>query len=276
VPIIIIILALLNKYEICYYVNDLILTPLNLEFIDCNGILGRIFFFILANTAFIVIFNNSISKDWKLILLYLIGMVGWIISWKSPFSEGKKPSVVLNNNRNWYYNDFVPVSESSQSGIGYIIPESHKENQNFISFSRDSIFITQKINAGLTDLFYQISEKYSLEGNKIQLTSTSIKVNSSLKGIKDIKFIKIINNPMDISYLSLFPTISNEIKEKIKKQINSNFLFQNLGKMNFYIADVNNRGGDYTFDCFYFKSNKELYYTKFCEVGYFHQVYKKH
>lgn len=271
VPFILIILSFINKYEICYFVNDLILNPLNLEFIDGNGILARISFFAVITATSILFFTNSLTRDWKFILVYSISMLGWLISWKSPFSEGKKLSIVLNKNQNWYYNDFAPISVSSLSNVGYLIPESHRENQNFISFSRDSIFITQKINAGVTDLFYQIAEKYSLEGNKIQVLPSSIKLTCSFKGLNDIKYMKNINNSKDFSYLSQLPNISNENKEKIKDQINSNFLFLNLGKMNFYIADVNNRGGDYNFDCFYFNSNKELYYTKFSEAGYFHQ-----
>lgn len=111
-----------------------------------------------------------------------------------------------------------------------------------------------------------------MEGNKIQVSSISIKVNCRFVGIKELIDISNIDDCKEFSYLSQFPNISNENKDKIKEVIQNNFLFQNLGKMNFYIADVNNRGGDYSFNCFYFNPSKELYYTKFSEEGFFNQV----
>lgn len=270
IPLTLIIFTFLYKNKICHFINDQLLSPLNLEFIDDFGIMARIIYFSIIMTAGLYLYN--LSKDWKVLIIGSIAIIGWIISWKSPFSEGKEMTSIFKKNKNWYYNDFAPIGECIRSNVGCLIPESHRENQNYISFSQDSIFITQKIKTEGIEFFYQIAEKFSLKGNKIIVPSHSIRVSCRFIGIGEYIALTNIDDLMDFSYLRQFPTVSNESEKIIKKVVCDNFLFQNLGNMNFYISDVNNRGGDYNFDCFYFSTNKELYYTKFSEDGYFNQV----
>lgn len=96
ISLIIIIFTFTYKNQICYLINDQILNHLNLEFIDDIGILFRIIYF-SAITA-IALYLYNFSRDWKILLIYSIAIIGWVFTWKSPFSEGKELSIILKKN----------------------------------------------------------------------------------------------------------------------------------------------------------------------------------
>jgi len=263
------------KNQCSYYLNEYMLNSLRLQPFDGAGIFFLSFPFILFLTYIFSFakFKDGINNKIIVIPIFLIIFLGWIYAWTSPFSESKNISNILKRNVNWYYNDFTVIEKSNRSNVGTMIPpllrEDLSKTQNYIFFSKDSIFLEHTIGLKEIEFKYQIADKYKLYNNKIQFALDSVKVFFKIKDSNDYFFISNVKNITDFSYINQFPSITKENKEKIKNEIKNNYLFKKNGKVSFYISDVNNRGGGFNFDCFIYDKNKELFYTKFCVEGYF-------
>ena len=274
-----ILILFLYKSQCSYYINEYILNKLGLEFCESWETFGRLLYTLIFIFIFInAILTNKLNEiNYKGIILFTIFFLGWIFTWTSPFSEGKSLSnIYKRNNIKWYYYDFTPIENSIRSNIGTMVPASLDEEisqtQNYLFFSKDSVFLEKKIGLNEIEFKIQIKDKFILENNKIQF---ELKSKNIYYKIKDFNEYYLLSKNIDInnfSFLNEFPSLTKEDKEKIKNEINNYYFFQKTGKVSFYISDVNNRGeSGYLFDCYYYDQDKRLFYTKFMEDGYFNQ-----